>query len=261
MVKISRKKKAPVVKYLIGANAKKDKCKVKTKDLCDKYLSSWAGYDSGASKFNFDDALIREEVFATEFKKSQNNKCCYCQKDLDPPVVEHYRPKSYVQQKLKGKVYYPGYYWLAYEWSNLLYACTGCNTSYKGNLFPIYNQSQRARNHHNNIAVERPIIINPLIEDPSVFIYFIKEKIKSKDLANRGLKNIKILGLDRTALTDERREYLNDIEETRKAFLFAKGSAKENEAKRMWKKYILEKKRKHSKFSAMVNDNYKSANW
>ena len=62
-------------------------------------------------------------------------KCAYCESDVtagSPLRVEHYRPKA----KVKEAPSHPGYYWLGYEWSNLLLACETCN-GYKGNHFPI----------------------------------------------------------------------------------------------------------------------------
>jgi 5-methylcytosine-specific restriction endonuclease McrA len=75
-------------------------------------------------------------------------KCAYCEapiRDYQPGDVEHFRPKAgvsdengqavflfdeegQVQVGADGKpVEHPGYYWLAYEWTNLLPACAKCN--------------------------------------------------------------------------------------------------------------------------------------
>ena len=53
--------------------------------------------------------------------------CAYCDRNLpgtDRGDVEHFRPKSI-------------YWWLAYSFDNYLLACTACNSSYKGNKFPL----------------------------------------------------------------------------------------------------------------------------
>ena len=67
-------------------------------------------------------------------------KCAYCEtkylKNSDN-WLEHYRPKSQ-------------YYWLAYEWSNLIPTCTKCNRIKKAK-FPIIDENYR---------VEFPIIKN-----------------------------------------------------------------------------------------------------
>ena len=63
------------------------------------------------------------------------NKCAYCE-DIDAkPEVEHYRPKKKVSEDSS----HPGYYWLCYEWTNLLPSCHYCNTeSGKRNQFPKF---------------------------------------------------------------------------------------------------------------------------
>ena len=52
-------------------------------------------------------------------------KCAYCESDLRRVVweVDHFRPKGRVRER----DHHPGYYWLAYEWTNLYPSCTFCN--------------------------------------------------------------------------------------------------------------------------------------
>ena len=78
-----------------------------------------------------------------------NEKCAYCETKLirDNYHAEHYRPKRKVTsygstakvKDEKGKdLDHPGYFWLAFHWSNLLPACSWCNTGNgKRNEFPI----------------------------------------------------------------------------------------------------------------------------
>ena len=64
-----------------------------------------------------------------------NNKCAYCEKLCYYPRIEHFRPKGRVtgNQSLTN-----GYYWLCYEWTNLLPSCHECNSvEAKGDKFPI----------------------------------------------------------------------------------------------------------------------------
>lgn len=64
-----------------------------------------------------------------------NGKCAFCETDTSAGAtmqVEHYRPKA----KVTGAAAHPGYYWLGYEWSNLLLACSRCNNR-KRNRFPV----------------------------------------------------------------------------------------------------------------------------
>ena len=50
----------------------------------------------------------------------QHGKCCYCERRRDTNAeadIEHFRPKLEVTENSE----HPGYWWLAYEWNNLLF--------------------------------------------------------------------------------------------------------------------------------------------
>jgi hypothetical protein len=78
-----------------------------------------------------------------------HDKCAYCEtkKVRTTFHAEHFRPKAMVKSE-DGKVKitdhdgkeidHPGYFWLAFNWKNLLPSCADCNTNLgKGNQFPI----------------------------------------------------------------------------------------------------------------------------
>ena len=90
---------------------------------------------------------IKDNYFFTD-KKPFHGKCVYCEtpmNDIFPGDVEHYRPKGKVTDENYDLVYmqnddgsfvsdengenkpHPGYFWLAYEWTNLMPSCTYCN--------------------------------------------------------------------------------------------------------------------------------------
>ena len=67
-------------------------------------------------------------------------KCAYCESyivDFQHGDIEHFRPKKGVTDENDNVVFikdengqqnpHPGYYWLAYDWTNLLLSCTACN--------------------------------------------------------------------------------------------------------------------------------------
>ncbi|MGO9960370.1 MAG: HNH endonuclease, partial [Solirubrobacteraceae bacterium] len=66
-----------------------------------------------------------------------DGKCAYCEAKpghVTVGHVEHYRPKGNV----KDDENHGGYYWLAFEASNLLPACPACNSAHgKGDRFPV----------------------------------------------------------------------------------------------------------------------------
>ena len=103
--------------------------------------------------------------------KSQHGKCCYCERN--PPIeeaeVEHFRPKAEVKEAGEN---HPGYWWLAYNWENLLIACQLCNRTYKKTQFPLKDESKRAYEENCNLDEEDPLLINPLEEDPEQLICY-----------------------------------------------------------------------------------------
>ena len=56
-----------------------------------------------------------------------HGKCAYCESKITAIYngdIEHFRPKGEIQEANPNK---PGYFWLASEWDNLLFACPFCN--------------------------------------------------------------------------------------------------------------------------------------
>jgi hypothetical protein len=65
------------------------------------------------------------------------DKCAYCEQRLDPYVpagIDHFRPIN-TAVNLDGSQSV-GYWWLAYEWSNIYLSCQKCS-SMKANRFPV----------------------------------------------------------------------------------------------------------------------------
>ncbi len=127
--------------------------------------------------FEFDDDIWRDlKPFLVE---RFHGKCMYCEGSylagsyLD---VEHYRPKKKVTiDKKSGNTVkikdakgnekdHPGYYWLAYDWRNLLLSCEKCNRgSGKMNQFPI--KGKRACCREDRLEEEDPLLLNPYEEE------------------------------------------------------------------------------------------------
>jgi len=140
----------------------------------------------------------------------QHGKCAYCETRFghsSPGDVEHYRPKAGYRQAAASPVIGPGYYWLAYEWANLLFACEDCNRIRKRQLFPLRNDPVgRARTHHDDLAREAPLLLNPAETDPALHIHFQEEVALSS--TPEGHASIASYDLNRLALLDDRRERL-----------------------------------------------------
>ena len=95
-----------------------------------------------------DTTIIKDTIYKDAYKDAEGktqskvreklnelyfHKCAYCE-TLCKAEIEHYRPKKGVTED----TLHNGYYWLCYEWSNLVPSCRYCNTEGgKGNQFPI----------------------------------------------------------------------------------------------------------------------------
>ena len=168
-------------------------------------------YDQGERDFEFDSGIYAAKSVKNALVKAQHGKCCFCESQVthvDYGDVEHFRPKGGFRQKESDPLSKPGYYWLAYDWSNLFLSCALCNQRYKRNLFPLLDRSKRARSHHDDIGDERPLFLNPAEDDPEKHIRFRAETPYAIGGSRRGKATIAALALDRPELQEMRRRRL-----------------------------------------------------
>lgn len=175
--------------------------------------------------------LIKERVYKGTYKDARgktqssvrdklnefyHHKCGYCEQ-LCKAEIEHYRPKKGVTEDPA----HPGYYWLCYEWSNLVPSCRYCNTEGgKGNQFPVRNtrvvgpqllpDGNPDRSRYNAVdsplIEEQPYLLHPEIDRPEIHLIFEISPpkdgilIKGRDTEGRGNETIRICNLNRTDL-------------------------------------------------------------
>lgn len=179
------------------------------------YTRSPVGYDNGEHQFAFDTAIYAHPEVKTELLSMQHGKCAFCESKIDHISygdVEHFRPKAAVKQNAADPVTRPGYYWLAYEWENLLLSCQLCNQRHKGNLFPLFDPAARARGHQADLSRESPMFINPVDDDPETLLAFRAEVVYGLDPRGRGDTTRDALGLNRPALLEHRRDRYQLVE-------------------------------------------------
>ena len=185
---------------------------------CADYDADPEAYHSGMKSFEINESIYRAVAVKRELLRAQHQKCCYCESKLLATgygVVEHFRPKGSVRQDDKSTVEKTGYYWLAYAWSNLLVSCERCNSSHKGIRFPLRNPGRKARNHHDEIGNEEPMLVDPGAEDPRDHIQFRGDAPVWR--TPRGKVTIHVLGLDRPQLAEARLSKENQIRKMYKA--------------------------------------------
>lgn len=157
-------------------------------------------------------ADIREALWA-----AQQHKCCYCEKDIELTYedVEHYRPKAEADRH-PGCAAIHGYWWLAFTWENLLYACRQCNEGKKRTKFPLNRGSVALMAEQTPPGQEIPLLIDPTMESGVRHIEFRRERRGRRDYwipeprnnSPQGRWTIDVCGLDRSPLLDRYRGHV-----------------------------------------------------
>lgn len=148
-------------------------------------------------------------------------KCAYCEgkpHKYSPIQVEHYRPKK--KSRKKPPLHF-GYYWLGYEWTNLIFACERCNKK-KGNKFPLDKDGLRVTSpplkgnklditkckiDYIKLLNEKPVFLNPEVDHPEDHIIFLPSG-EAWGITPRGAITITELELNRDELITEGRKKL-----------------------------------------------------
>jgi uncharacterized protein (TIGR02646 family) len=165
-----------------------------------------------------DPSIYAHRAVKVALRNAQADKCAYCE-TLNPTshdVVEHFRPKNGWRQKSGDSLRKPEYFWLSYDWENLIFACDRCNDAgHKQNHFPLYNPRRRATAANPQHAQERPLLINPYADDPGLYIEWNRDIPRPRNRSRKGRKTITVFGLDRDGLLmDQRRAHLLKLERT-----------------------------------------------
>jgi hypothetical protein len=195
-------------------------------DATQKAIAAW----EAGEKIKFDESVwsdlkkwLKENVY--------HNKCAYCEAPIirNPGHAEHFRPKGSVTYRMEGskkqftraktrdaegnEIEHPGYFWLAYNWRNLLPSCNDCNTALgKGTQFPCGGshvllvalqaadlstlrkppcESTRYAGRYyltpeDLNALEQPNLLHPYFDDPSEHIVFGARGIEAPVLDQDG---------------------------------------------------------------------------
>ena len=178
---------------------------------CAAYDADLLAYRGGSAKFDIASGIYGTQVVKRRLKADQHDKCGFCEAVFDANVagdVEHYRPKGAVMTAA-GRIH-PGYYWMGYAWENLSYACPDCNEYRKRDHFPLADEHARARDHHDDLTAEEPLLLDPYgARDPRQHILFIGEAATGR--TPEGRTTIDVLALSRTSLARDRLDHLRNL--------------------------------------------------
>lgn len=160
-----------------------------------------------------------------------HGKCAYCEVKIfgdQAGDIEHFRPKAGIIDENTGKPVeikvgknikpHPGYYWLAYDWKNLLPSCVLCNRPSSGhssgpigkrNFFPVVGSHA---NSPGGEAKEKPLLIHPVFDYPERYLDVDETGIiYAKNRSLRGKTCIRIFGLNERDLPNDRRKTYKDV--------------------------------------------------
>jgi len=172
------------------------------------------------------DAVYGANPVRAALEKLFFDKCAYCETQVSAGSdwdVEHFRPKGRVAERPT----HPGYYWLAYTWTNLYPSCTHCNQrridrprfddqapgggSGKVDHFPVADEAKRAMSPTHDLSAEKPLLLDPCSDDPETVLAIGVRGLFVAIGGNRRAKTtIDIFGLNRRRrLADARRVWIS----------------------------------------------------
>lgn len=163
-------------------------------------------------------------VSANELWRAQHYKCCYCERKISESYndVEHYRPKTQAT-RTPGSVKTHGYWWLAYTWQNLLFACPLCNRTGKNDLFPLRAGSVALDPEKAPPGREHPLLLDPAgTRNPAEHIQFIPAALERGASVHHwwarprqgslyGSWTIRVCGLNHSNLLELRGDHVEDL--------------------------------------------------
>jgi uncharacterized protein (TIGR02646 family) len=260
MIRIQRPAFAPAILLSRGAAERTANCAA--------FDANPAGFVAGTEKFDIKASIYGHADIKASLKSAQHDKCAFCEAKVSHVAygdIEHFRPKAGWQQTPDQELQRPGYYWLAYEWTNLLFACQLCNQQGKKNFFPLSRPASRARSHHDDHLRERPLLVDPASENPGEFIGFREEVAFHRPRSRKGKATIELLGLNRPALLERRRDYFMKVKllaDVRKAVTIELSRGGNTAGRTNLEQKLTEidiflatAKQPQSEYSAMVNSN------
>jgi len=190
------------------------------------------------------------------------NKCWYCETKVAAKyeAVEHYRPKSKADRGASHPRH--GYWWLAWTWSNLLFACDDCNKS-KGTRFPLAAGSGVLHPEEEPPGAESPLLIDPCACDPIDHIEFIPERDDrwrptARNHSPRGMATIAALSLDGEGMPGVLDLYRDHVVDQVKPWVSkvrtAMESGRDDHVQDVWREACGRLLRRSNLYAALSND-------
>jgi len=127
--------------------------------------------------------------------------CAYCESLTPTPLVDHFRPTEEAASLDGRTVARDHYWWLAYEWENLLPTCPKC-MSHKGNRFPVKGPRATPAPGRGLPTAEHALFLDPCRDQPEQSLAYEDGRVVPLD--ERGATTIEGIALNRTELVANR---------------------------------------------------------
>lgn len=152
-------------------------------------------------RYEFDERVWMP--FSTQLAEVTFGKCAYCETRLvDQVEINHFRPLMRAEGLAKGDISPDHYWWLAYEWSNLVPTCAHCNRS-KRARFPVRNRRAKP---FGSLTKEGALLLCPYSDvNPDDHLWFEDHGIVTP-LSDQGEVSIQVFDLNRPNLVERRRD-------------------------------------------------------
>lgn len=183
---------------------------------------------------DFDDVW---SSFKDKLAEAQNGKCGYCDRHVlggDDGTIDHYHPKAEItalfddpatwgRQKthsasVSGRQEQPvsrvAYHWLAYAWSNYIFACSCCNKKWKRSFFPVARHPRCCPPRPK--GQESPLLLHCYQKlRPSEHLQWNADgTVEPRGDSRHGFETIRTVGLHRDPLCVERKAVAEDVFES-----------------------------------------------
>jgi uncharacterized protein (TIGR02646 family) len=161
--------------------------------------------DRKRKRFSFD-TVSRWSGVTAALRRMFNERCAYCESPIfesSPGQIDSFRPKQRAMGH-DGEIAEDHYWWLAYEWTNLVAACLSCNRA-KATRFPVRGQRAYPGSRGAALRRERPLLLDPCFDHPEQHLLF-DEQGRVASASPEGQATIEVLALNRTDLCGSRAE-------------------------------------------------------
>ena len=166
---------------------------------------------------DFDREIFAHPEVKESLRRMQHLKCCYCERRSRGSYndVEHFRPKAEARRDKGSQERHPGYWWLAYRFDNLYFACAECNRG-KGAGFPLVpGTSPLVPEQDPRLVPEQPLLLDPGHDAVEEHLLFVRApsgryRFAPRNGSPRGQRTLEIVGLDSDALDELRDQYFLD---------------------------------------------------